>query len=212
MVELGKRLFYRFTTQLLYIVCRLLFRLKIFGKENIPQDGAILIARHRSYWDIPLIVVALGGKNQIYFVARKSLIRENLLLAPFIKAYAIPVDRENFRKSEFRRVLKAIEEERIVGIFPEGTTKGVAAPRIGAVRFAERTGQRVLPVNIVAQGPYPPKYPFCFPKVEVWIGELFHIEDLKAELSLDLGKDERDLQISVLMMERVDRVGREGWR
>jgi len=208
--ELGKDLFYLVATGVLWLVCKLLFRLRVFGRGNLPRDGAILIARHRSYWDIPLLAVAVGGRRRIYFVARKSLIEENPFIGLFVKLYAIPIDREHFRRSDYRSVLRAIESQKLVGIFPEGTTKEVDLPRIGAARFAERTGQKILPVNIVAHGPYPPRYPFRFPRAEVRIGRPFHIAELSGELPVGLDKSGRYERLSLMLMERIDGVGREG--
>ena len=207
LAELGKTLLYNGAVALLWVICKLLFRLRVYGKENIPRDGAILIARHRSYWDVPLIGVALGFKR-IHFVARKTLIKENPIFGFFVKLYAIPIDRENFKPGDFRRVLQAIQERKLVGIFPEGTTKGAPFPRTGVVRFAERTGQAILPVNIVPRGPYPPDYPFRFPRVEVRFGRPFKLAELEQALPKGLSREERYRRLSLMLMEQVDAVGR----
>lgn len=206
--ELGKDLFYSLAVGILWLISKPLFRLRVFGRESLPQDGAILIARHRSYWDIPLLAVAVGGLRRIYFVARESLIEENPFIGLFVKIYAIPIDREHFGRSDYRRVLEAIESQKLVGIFPEGTTKGSPLPRVGAARLAERTGQKFLPVNIVAHGPYPPQYPFRFPRVEIRIGRPFYLEDLIRGLPAGLERSERYERLSLMLMEWVDGVGR----
>lgn len=202
--ELAKAAFYLFATTMLYLVCKLLFRVRLTGRRNVPRDGAILIARHRSYWDVPLIAVALGGLRRVHFVARRTLMEENPLFKVLVKLYAIPIDREGFKPSDFRRVLQAIKERKLVGIFPEGTTKGARVPRSGVVRFAERTGQKLLPVNLVPRGPYPPRYPFRFPQVEVRIGRPFTLEELERELPAGLSRSERYRRLSLMVMERVD--------
>jgi 1-acyl-sn-glycerol-3-phosphate acyltransferase len=207
--RLIKALFYLFSVSILWLVLRALFRLRVYGRRNIPKDGAILIARHRSYWDIPLLAVAVGGRQQIRFVARKTLMR-NPALAILIRLYAIPIDRESFRLSDYRRVLAAIEARELVGIFPEGTTKGAKGPKIGVARFAERTGQKILPVRLVAHGPYPPHYPFHFPRVEVRFGRPFHLEELARALPPWIGREERYERLSLMLMERIDQVEREG--
>jgi len=208
--EWAKGFVYFAVVEFLRLPLKILLHLRVFGRGNLPQDGAILIARHRSYWDVPLLTVALGGRRRIYFVARKGLIEESPLIGLFVKLYAIPIDRENFRRSDYRNVLAAISSQKLVGIFPEGTTKGAKLPRIGVARFAERTGQKILPVNIVAHGPYPPRYPCGFPRAEVRIGQPFQIDELMAELPPNLNRNERYERLSLMLMERIDGVGREG--
>jgi len=204
----AKDLLYLLGVGVLWPVCRLLFRLRVHGRKNLPKpgDGAILIARHRSYWDIPLLAVAVGWRRQISFVARKSLIQENPFIGLFVKLYAIPIDREHFRRSDYRNVLKAITAQKLVGIFPEGTTKGAEFPKTGVVRFAARTGQKILPVRLLAHGPYPPRYPFRFPRIEVRIGRPFHLEELERELPPVLEGKERERRLSLMLMERIEAV------
>ncbi|MFQ6090117.1 MAG: lysophospholipid acyltransferase family protein [Candidatus Bipolaricaulia bacterium] len=208
--ELMKDIVYFVVVELLRLIAKVLFRLRVRERGNIPEDGAILIARHRSYWDVPLLAVAVGGRRRVHFVARRSLLKENPLIGLFVRWYAIPIDRDNFRRSDYRNVLAAISSRKLVGIFPEGTTREVDLPRIGVARFAERTGQKILPVNIVPHGPYPPRYPFHFPRVEIRIGQPFQIDELSRELPPGLGRSERYERLSLMLMERIDRVEREG--
>jgi 1-acyl-sn-glycerol-3-phosphate acyltransferase len=166
-----------------------------------------VISRHRSYWDIPLIIVALGWRRRIHFVARRSLLK-NPLLRPFVKGYAIIIDRESFKKSDFKQILKAIHNGKIVGIFPEGTTRPSAKVRVGMVHFAQMTGKDILPIKIKPLGPYPPRYPL-FPRVEIWIGKAFKIKELENLLSGDEDRKERYAKLSALMMAKVDELGEE---
>lgn len=204
-----KDLIYRAGTGLLTLLLRLLFRLRVIGRENIPKvKGFLLVARHRSYWDIPLLIAALGGRNRIHFVARHTLLK-NPFFYPFVKGFAILINREHFSREDYRRVLRAIEAERIVGIFPEGTTKPTNRIRLGAIRFAEHTGREFLPVRLEAEGPYPPRYPFHWPKITAWIGKPFHLSDLEKDLGVGgrIRRHEHYERLVQLLMERIDRAG-----
>ena len=45
----------------IYIYCKIVYRMKIEGKENIPKDGQLIICgNHRSFLDPPLIEVTCG--------------------------------------------------------------------------------------------------------------------------------------------------------
>lgn len=207
MGEKIKGVLYRIGVPLLGLLLTLLFRLRVEGRENIPSGkGVLLVARHRSYWDVPLLLAALGGRHRIHFLARHTLLR-NVFLYPFVKYFALPINREHFGREDFRRVVRALEREQIVGIFPEGTTLPTDQVRLGVIKFAERSGRPFLPVRLDAQGPYPPKYPFGFPRVRALIGKPFSLQELEAELTGTESRRQRYEKLARRLMERIDRLG-----
>lgn len=204
---MGKNWIYRGGTGLLTLMLKALFRLRVVGRENVPHGrGVLLVARHRSYWDIPILIAALGGRNRIYFVARHTLLK-NPFLYPFVKGFAVPINRENFGREDYRKVLQAIEADRIVGIFPEGTTRPTDQIRMGTIRFAEHTQREFLPVRLEAEGPYPPRYPFGFPRITAWIGRPFTLQELEQDLTGDEMRRQRYEQLAHRLMNRLDQVG-----
>jgi len=196
---------YSLVTWVCVAVLKLLFRFRVIGRENLKRDGTyIAVARHRSYWDIPLMVAAFGARNRIHFIARRGLMKGNPIARLAVRAYATIIDRERFSKVDFRRVLEACKRERLVGLFPEGTTKRRVDAKGGAIRFASLTNKLLLPVNIQPRGPYPPKYPFRYPKVTVSIGTAFSVGDLLASAGGEETRSDQVRRMSVRMMERVD--------
>ncbi len=203
-----KDLIYLIGTWVLTLFLKVLFRLRVIGREHVPPGrGVLLVARHRSYWDIPLIISALGGRNRIYFVARHTLLK-NPFFYPFVKGFAIPIHRENFGREDYRKILEAIFSDRLVGIFPEGTTRPTDQIRLGTIRFAEYSQREFLPVRLEANGPYPPRYPFGFPRITAWIGRPFGLQELERDLPT-LSRRERYERLARRLMERIDRVGLE---
>jgi 1-acyl-sn-glycerol-3-phosphate acyltransferase len=191
---------------LLFLPIKVLFRLRIRGREMIKRkEGYIIVARHRSYWDIPLLVEAFGWRNHIHFIARKGL-RKNPVFRPLLKLFSTTIDRNHFTKTDFRRTLEAVRRERLIGIFPEGTTKYGVDAKGGAIRFAQLADKKFLPVNISVRGPYPPRYPFHFPRVTVTIGEAISVSDLEAALKCGQREANHNLLLSQQLMERVDAV------
>jgi 1-acyl-sn-glycerol-3-phosphate acyltransferase len=189
---------------LLSLVAKLLFRLRVKGREAIRRDGSyIAVARHRSYWDIPLLVVGLGPRNPVHFIARRGLLRNPIFL-PLIKLYATAIDREQFSLADFRRTLAAVKRERLVGIFPEGTTRRRTEAKTGAVHFARLSGKEILPVNIQAEGPYPPHYPFRFPRITVSIGDPFPVTRLERDVGEVCDRSERARLLGERLMAEVD--------
>jgi len=184
----------------------MLFRLRVHGRERIAPEGHyIAVARHRSYWDILLLVIAFGWRHRIHFIARKGLLK-NPIFMPFVRIFSTTIGRENFTRDDFRRTLKSFRNERIIGIFPEGTTRNRIDAKAGAIRFARLTEKELLPVRIEARGPYPPRYPFHFPRVTVLIGKALSVLDLEAEIGPTEGRENRNLLLSKRLMERIDAV------
>jgi 1-acyl-sn-glycerol-3-phosphate acyltransferase len=197
---------YTLVVLLFYGLALVLFRVKVKGREVIKRNsGYITVARHRSYWDIPLLAVALGWRNHIHFIARKGLARNPLLL-PFVRLFSTVIDRKDFHPSDFRRMLKVMRRERLIAIFPEGTTRMRVRARAGALHFAKLTGKALLPVNIQAVGPYPPQYPFRFPRVTIAIGNPVFFSDLEGESEEKQGRAAQYRLMTERLMERVDTV------
>ena len=196
---------YSITAWLCLVLVKVFLGARVVGKQNLKRDGAyIVVARHRSYWDIPLMVVALGARNRIHFISRRGLMKGNPIFRPLIRAYTTIIDRERFSKDDFRRMLVAFKRERLIGLFPEGTTKRRVDAKAGAVRFAALSNKEFLPVNIRPRGPYPPEYPFRYPRVTVSIGAAFSVGDLEAEFPDEATRSERYRTMSTRLMERVD--------
>lgn len=193
---------------LLAIPVMALFRPRVRGREMIDKkEGYIIVARHRSYWDIPLLAIAFGLRRRIHFIAREGL-KKNPVFRPLLRLFSTTINRENFSKSDFRRVLTAIRSERLIGIFPEGTTRSSVAAKAGAIHFARLTKKMLLPVAIKADGPYPPSYPFRFPRITVSIGGAIAVADLESRIAhKDKKPAKQTSQLSQLLMERIDAVG-----
>ena len=121
-----------------------------------------------------------------------------------IRSFSTVIDRENFGRSDFRKMLEAMKGERLIGLFPEGTTRARVDAKAGAVHFARLTGKRILPVNIKSDGPYPPKYPFGLPRLSVSIGEPFDVSDLGSEVGEAGTRSEQMQRMSERLMVRVD--------
>ena len=121
-----------------------------------------------------------------------------------MRMYTTIIDRESFTKADFRRMLEAFKRERLIGLFPEGTTKQRVDAKAGAIHFATLTNKEFLPVNIRPRGAYPPKYPFRYPRVTISIGTPFSVNDLDTENSAEEARSERYRRMSVRLMERVD--------
>ena len=199
---------------LIFFLVKVLFRLEVSGRDNIPKttDDLVITSTHTSYWDPPLIGLIFGPRRQIHFIARKGLLKNPLFSLP-VKAYSTTINRDNFGKSDLIKMLEAFRSDGLLCIFPEGTTKEGAPPKSGTVRLAEKTNRKFLPVKIeLDRSPLDP--PFLFAPARMTIGEPVGFEDLKQAVRQESGgglSDEADSELdyselSLKLMERINQL------
>lgn len=144
--------------------------LKANGVKNIPQKGsAIIAANHVSNWDP--IVVALVINRPIHFIAKAELFNSVLLGKLLYKLHAFPIKRGAGDRRAIRNALKILEEENILGIFPEGARNKVGEDlkaQSGVAMLALKSQVPVVPVACIGTDK---KIPFgWFQTLEVRIG------------------------------------------
>lgn len=132
------------------IFTRLIFRVRISGKENIPENGGCIIcANHVSNWD-PVFLVALL-KRRIYFMGKEELFHI-FGLGAILKAIGIiPVKRNSSDISAVKTSLKVLGDGKALGIFPSGTRvkKGQEVQVKSGVAFiAVKAAVPVVPIYI----------------------------------------------------------------
>ena len=174
--------FYHISRFIANIIFRLIFRIEIVGKENIPKEGrVILCSNHISNFDP--IMLGIAVPRPISFMAKKELFEKKLLGKLISGLGSFPVDREGSDLSAIRNSLKVLKEEKMLGIFPEGTRKynmDLENIKAGIGLIAIKGKSPVLPVYIDA------KYRM-FSKVKITIGKPMNFDNYKDK---KLGADE----------------------
>ena len=135
----------------IWLYCKVVYRMKVTGKENRVKDGPVIFCgNHRTYLDPPLIVVTAG--RHVNFLAKEELY-ENKFLAFLGWVFdAVPVKRNNKDIAALKTTLKGLKEGNAFAMFPEGTRNGLAKGedvKDGAAFFALKTKAKVQPVGIV---------------------------------------------------------------
>lgn len=148
--------------RLVWIVLRvfykIVYRIKIEGTENIPKEGAFVICgNHVDFVKVPVIV--LFSPRKINFIAKAELFN-NPVLAWLGRLFdVIPVKRGKQDVDSMKKSLKVLNNGEGLGLFPEGTTRGLekgAKVKNGAAFMALRTGKPIVPVGVeVTKRPFP---------------------------------------------------------
>lgn len=117
-------IFYIVSRFIARVLLFLLFSIRITGRENVPKTGSLIVcANHTS----PLDPVLLGAKSNrvICFMAKEELMKTRFTKWLFKKYYVIPAKRDGSDAMAVKTALRLLKNGKVLGIFPEGTTKKV---------------------------------------------------------------------------------------
>lgn len=132
-------------------------RVRVTGRENIPHGQAcVLMANHRSYFDIPAVVMGLR-EISVLFVAKRELTRIPFFGWALGASHHIKVDRGNREQAiaALRESVQKIGDGVGLAVFPEGTrspTNRMLPFKKGGFYVAVDTGLPILPVSIQNSG------------------------------------------------------------
>lgn len=113
-------MFYLFFKMLFYIPIKLLFPVKIIGKENLIKDeGSILAINHTSNLDAAVLGINLPIK--INFLGKQELFKSKLGNWFYTKMGVIKVFRGKADLNAVRTILRRLKKGKAIGIFPSGT-------------------------------------------------------------------------------------------
>jgi acyl-[acyl-carrier-protein]-phospholipid O-acyltransferase/long-chain-fatty-acid--[acyl-carrier-protein] ligase len=133
-----------------HIVIRIIYRLKVSGREHILENkGALIVFNHRSWIDA--LVVAAASPRPIRFLMARNLY-ELWFLKPLVKlCNVIPIsyaDGPHALSNSLEKAREALRNGELVGIFPEGkiiTDGFMGRVKSGYMRIIDGTDADVIP-------------------------------------------------------------------
>ena len=132
------------------IYCKIVYRYKVIGKENIPKEGQVIICgNHKSFLDPPLIMITVGRYTR--FLAKEELTKSKFLAFLGKVFDVILVKKDSKEVVALKESLKTLKNGQCLALFPEGTRNGLAKGeqvKDGAAFFAVRSGAKVVPCGI----------------------------------------------------------------
>ena len=116
------------------------------GLENIPKDGAFILAGNHVHLYDPAMLMCVT-KRRIHFLAKASLFKFPKTIL-FNNMGLIPVKRDGKDGNAYEGAVKYLKEGEIVGIYPEGTRergRGLLPFKTGAVRMSYEANVPIIP-------------------------------------------------------------------
>ena len=137
---------------------RLIFRPRVEGRDNVPDEGpAIIASNHLSFSDS--IFMPLMVKRKVTFVAKAEYftgkgLKGWLTKMFFVGTGCIPVDRSGGRAAQaaIDTGMRVLKDGHLFGIYPEGTRSPdgrLYRGKTGVARMALESGAPVVPVAML---------------------------------------------------------------
>src|SRR4030042_467716 len=143
-------IWFRFARWWCWLFCKVFFRMRFYGLENVPAKGPLIIAsNHQSFLDPLFCGIVL--KRPLCFMARDTLFKSRIFGPLFLSVNAIPVRRGQADISSIRKIIEKLKQGNGVCLFPEATrtSDGKIAPFKGGFTLLCRRGNApVVPVLI----------------------------------------------------------------
>ncbi len=149
MKELFRKVTRKVTEVVLFVYCKVVYRLKIVGTENIPDTQVIFCANHRSFIDPPILRVTC--KKDAKFLARESLAKNKFLAFLGWVFDVVYVKKDDKDITALKHTLSFLKKGESIALFPEGTRNGMQkgeSVKDGAAFFTIKSGVPVVPVGI----------------------------------------------------------------
>lgn len=113
-------LYYAFKWSVVSPMLRVYFRGRVYGAENVPQSGPlVVVSNHASNYNPPLVSNYM--RRPVAYMAKEELFKIPILKQAIELYGAYPVSRGSADRTAIRAALKYLDEGWAVGVFLQGT-------------------------------------------------------------------------------------------
>ncbi|HYH53199.1 MAG TPA: lysophospholipid acyltransferase family protein [Solirubrobacterales bacterium] len=190
---------YTFVRIVLTLPTILLYRVRAIGLENVPREGALVLApNHFSQMDHFFAGVYL--RRKVRFMAKSQIFGPPLLTYVFKHGGVFPVRRGHRDEEAFETVRQLLDQGEMLLVYAEGgrsRSGELGEPKAGIGRIALESGVPVVPVAIHGSQRVRRWKRLSFPRVTLQFGEplSFAVEEEPSR--------ERQLEIAAEIFARV---------
>lgn len=184
------------------LVMPLLFRLKIEGHENFPDQGPLIVVGNHTA-AMEAVLLAVYTPWQVEMMGAADIPAEKITEIGMGFFGMIPVNRGNFDRAALRKALDVLAQDGAIGIFPEGGFWDVGAMQAqpGVAWLSYRGNAPVLPIGYSdTTGMLNAALRLQRPRLKMNVGELLP----PAELPGDMPRKEYFRQYAAKVMDAVE--------
>ncbi|MBI5266227.1 MAG: 1-acyl-sn-glycerol-3-phosphate acyltransferase [candidate division Zixibacteria bacterium] len=144
------KILYHTGATLTRLISKLVFRIRIRGKEHIPRKGGFILASNHISWYDPPIVGSWCGR-EVYFFAKRELFKNKFFGWLISRTNAFPVKRGAVDREALQMAHKVVADGFGLVFFPEGTRsmkEGFLDPKPGVGLLATDSECMIVPCYI----------------------------------------------------------------
>ena len=101
------------------VLSHIVYSSECIGRENVPADGKLIIACNHIGTPDPAFIVA-NCPRRVHFMAKSELFEKRFFAELFTRMNAFPAVRKSADRKALRYALRILENDLVLGIFPEG--------------------------------------------------------------------------------------------
>lgn len=138
-----------FCKSIVGIFVKIFYRHKVYGKENFPKTGGMVVCNHSSFLDPPLVGISCPGI--IHFLARESLFKSKAFAWLLGQLKTHPVRSGSGNLDTLKYAMELLKSGRKVVIFPEGSRSrdgSFQKGQLGVGMLVYRTECPVIPIYV----------------------------------------------------------------
>jgi len=133
-----------------WVLFKIIFRLKVIGKENLPKTGPYIIAcNHTSLLDPPAVGVSVP--MSVYYMGKKGIFRNKVAAWLLRSWHVFPVDQKRADLASIKKAMKVLDDGNGLIVFPEGTRSRdgeIGEVTNGVGFFAAKSNASIIPAFI----------------------------------------------------------------